>query len=203
MICPFPSPSSRHSDWSGGPDPGASWRYLPATEAHPARCRWAPAARRVDSPGPPSQRCGSGRNHGRENGGRQEMSWFVAFLPFRPNSAPQVWQSPPPRIPLRKAARFCGAIPPPLQRGRPGQESGWGWRAARTRSETHVAPQGDSAGGPEHPHRPRMNPGPFPPPKRGKDMSSGVRPFRRGIPKGRGIRAVPLWGGVRRCHEMS
>ena len=65
---------------------------------------------------------------------------FLRGMPLR-NAAHVRGAVPPPlqRIPLRKAGGVRGAIPPPLQRGRPGQESGWGWRVARTQCGARFA----------------------------------------------------------------
>ena len=50
---------------------------------------------------------------------------------FSLRSRPPIPPPSPGWFSLRKAARVRGAIPPPLQRGRPGQESGWGCSGAR------------------------------------------------------------------------
>ena len=55
-------------------------------------------------------------------------------------------------------------------------EARWGCSGGR-----RASPQGDSAGGPEHPHPLRCAPG-LPPLKRGKDIHCGVKAFCRGIP---------------------
>jgi len=72
-------------------------------------------------------------------------------------------------IALPNAARARGAIPPPLQRGRPG---GGGVSKDALRRKAHLPRC------PQHPHRPRCA-RPLPPLKRGKDILCGVRPFRR------------------------
>ena len=143
---------------------------------------------------------------------RPERPARVLSLRTRPPIPPAATNPPPPRgggkaLGLHRYFGFGGAFPhqcspsPPVSSAKgsarpqhytsPSLEGEVGERsepggggASPVPIAGRASPQGEFFGGPTHPHRPRYA-RPLPPLKRGKDISCGAKPFRRGILRGR------------------